>query len=189
MEETQIRGVRVRFRNPLTSDALLSLNRTLVVVPAAHLRLLRQIDVLPPANFGVRNDDGEIDTTYAGGGSGIGWPRVSELCFVITERPNNVPLNLTLLHEIGHVMETHFSCLRFLPPDHRRVLDSVPIPTDAHTHGPTEHYAIAYQKVLCGTATAPVARAVYASRAFEGISAPSSSGTSTGDRHNPTAYA
>lgn len=167
MEERLIEGVRVRFRNGINNVAVGNLTQTLMIVPTAHRSLLTQIDVLPPANFGHGPE-------YAGGGSGVGWPRLSELCFNTRYRPNNFPLNLTLLHEIGHIMETHYRCLSHLSEEHRGVLvDQVTIPATAHTRGQEEHYAIAYQRVMCRNAPQAVTDAVYASRAFEGIDAPS----------------
>lgn len=162
MNETRIHGVRVRFRNSINPIAVANLTRTLHIVPPVHRSLLTQIDVLPPGNFGH-------GPTYAGGGSGVGWPRLSELCFDNRYRPRNFPLNLTLLHEIGHIMENHYQCRTHLAPAHRAVIDSVTIPATAHTRSAEEHYAIAYQKVLCGSATREVEEAVYSSRAFAGV--------------------
>lgn len=173
MNETRIHDVRVRFRGTLSANVRENLTRTLDVVPVEHHAILTQIDVVPPANLGHGPE-------YAGGGSGIGWPRLSELCFDRRYRPNNTPLNLTLLHEIGHIVQSHYHCLENMAADQRRVVDAVPIPRRAHTHGPEEHYAIAYQRVLCGTAGAAVTEAVYSSRAFEGISrTPGAGGTPT----------
>ncbi len=166
MIEKLIQGVRVRFRNGINHVAVGNLTQTLLIVPREHRSLLTQIDVLPPANFGHGPE-------YAGGGSGVGWPRLSELCFDTHYRPNNFPRNLTLLHEIGHIMENEYDCLSHLAPEHRRVIDNVTIPATAHTTGPTEHYAIAYQQVLSGNPPQAVRDAVYASRAFAGIDAPS----------------
>ena len=164
MIEKLIQGVRVRFRNGINHVAVGNLTQTLLIVPREHRSLLTQIDVLPPANFGHGPE-------YAGGGSGVGWPRLSELCFDTRYRPNNFPLNLTLLHEIGHIMENHYSCRRHLADEQRAVIDSVRIPPTAHTRSAEEHYAIAYQRVMCGTAPQAVKDAVYASRAFAGIGA------------------
>lgn len=164
MEERLIEGVRVRFRNGINNVAVGNLTLTLLIVPTAHRSLLTQIDVLPPANFGNGPE-------YAGGGSGVGWPRLSELCFDTHYRPNNFPRNLTLLHEIGHIMEKHYRCLSHLSEEHRGVIDQVTIPATAHTTGEEERYAIAYQQVLSGNPPQAVRDAVYASRAFAGIGA------------------
>lgn len=164
MNETIIHAVQVRFVNDVDPIAVRNLKRTLAIVPPAHRAALRRIDVVPPRNLGH-------GPNYAGGGSGVGYPRLSELCFSRSHRRQNFPINLTLLHEIGHVLETRFRCLRHLArehPQHFRVLDAIPIPSSGRTHGPSEHYAIAYQKVIAGTATQEVKDAVYASRAFAG---------------------
>ena len=165
MEEMVIQGVRVRSRNGISPLIVDNLTNTLTIVPAAHRSLLRQVDVLPPANFGHGDE-------YAGGGSGVGWPRLSELCFDRRYRPHNFPLNRTLLHEIGHIVSQHYQCLSQLGEEYREVINGVPIPPTAHTRGPEEHYAIAYEGVFSGSAygTAAVREALYASRAFEGIS-------------------
>lgn len=164
MEEMTIQGVRVRYRNRISPLVVANLSNTLALVPVAHRSILRQIDVLPPANFGNGPE-------YAGGGSGVGWPRLSELCFDTRYRPHNFPHNRTLLHEIGHIVEKHYRCLDNLSEDNRNVINGVPIPPTAHTRGPEEHYAIAYEGVFSGSAYASeeVRRALYASRAFNGI--------------------
>ena len=162
MNETEVHGVRVRFRNDIDSDAVENLRSTLAVVPREHRAAIRQIDVVPPSSFGH-------GPTYAGGGSGVGYPCLSELCFDRTHRPHNFPLNMTLLHEIGHVLENSFHCRRHLDRESRRIIDSVPIPESARTHGLGEHYAIAYQKVLSRTATQQIREAVFSSRAFRGV--------------------
>lgn len=164
MNEVVILGTRVVFTNDATDVAVLNLTDTLRVVPQQHRAILRQIAVVPPARFGH-------GPRYAGGGSGIGYPRLSELSFDRRERPNNFPLNLTLLHEIGHVLEDTFRCMGNLTREHRAILRSVPIPASAHTHGEEEHFAIAYQQVMTRGASDAVRSAVLASRAFNGIDA------------------
>jgi hypothetical protein len=162
MNETGIFGVRVFFRSELNQATNNNLRNTLWIVPTQHLAIIRQIDIVPPGNFGH-------GPRYAGGGSGIGYPRLSELSFDTAYRPNNFPHNLTLLHEIGHIVENHFHCLTNSASEHREVLDAVPIPPAGRTHGPGEHYAIAYQQVIVGRSTPEVRAAVLASVAFNGV--------------------
>lgn len=162
MNEVFIFGKLVRFQNAVMADAVTNLRDTLAVVPTQHLLRIRQIDVLPPLMLGR-------DPDYAGGGSGVGYPRLSELCFSRRHRPNNFPLNRTLLHEIGHILEHAHDCLRNLSPEHAATLRTIRIPPDARTHGADEHFAIAYQQVMTGGASAAVRAAVLSSRAFVGV--------------------
>lgn len=159
MNETRILGIRVRFQNEINANAVENLRNTLRLVPTPHLRIIRQIDVVPPLNFGS-------NPRYAGGGSGRGYPRLSELCF---DNHYNFPHNLTLLHEIGHIVENSYHCLVNMAPDQRAVLDAIEIPATARTHGAGEHYAIAYQQVINGRASERVRNAVFSSRAFSGV--------------------
>ena len=162
MNEMQIYGLRIRFRNELSKIAVENLRGTLWIVPTQHLQIIQQIDVVPPGNFGH-------GPRYAGGGSGVGYPRLSELCFDKNERPNNFPYNLTLLHEIGHVVENTYECLANSTPEHRSVLNTVRIPPAGRTHGPGEHFAIAYQQVIVRRASPAVRAAVLASDSFVGV--------------------
>lgn len=162
MNEVFILGIRVRFRNEIIDVAVTNLTSTLSIVPSQQRAAIRQIDVVPPSAFGH-------GPRYAGGGSGVGYPRLSELCFDRRERPNNFPLNLTLLHEIGHILENTHHCLANLTPEHRATLMAVPLPATAHTRGEDEHYAIAYQQVMTRSASAAVRSAVLSSRAFVGV--------------------
>lgn len=169
MIEVLVCGKLVRFQNAVIPVAITNLTDTLALVPTQHLPLIRQIDVVTPASMGH-------GPHYAGGGSGLGYPRLSELCFDRRHRPNNFPINRTLLHEIGHILDHLFGCLDNLPAAHQAVLRAVPIPASARTHGAGEHYAIAYQQVISSTAPGAdggpsdaVRAAVFASRAFSGV--------------------
>ena len=71
MNETRVSGVLVRHHHPLSDIAANNLRSTIRIIPAPHLRHIRQIDVLPPLNFGS-------NPNYAGGGSGVGHPRLSD---------------------------------------------------------------------------------------------------------------
>ncbi|RYG10733.1 MAG: hypothetical protein EON92_12090 [Burkholderiales bacterium] len=162
MNEVFVFGKLVRLQNAVTDAVLTNLRDTLAVVPTQHLLRIRQIDVLPPLMLGS-------DPNYAGGGSGLGYPRLSELCFSSRHRPNNFPRNRTLLHEIGHILDHAHDCLRNLTPEHQATLRAIRIPTGARTHGAGEHYAIAYQQVMTGSASEAVRAAVLSSRAFSGV--------------------
>ncbi len=162
MNEIQILGKRVRFQNAVTDVAVTNLTDTLMRVPSAHLLVIRQIDVVPPLMMGT-------DPLYAGGGSGLGYPRLSERCFLRTVKPENFPINLTLLHEIGHILDHLYACLEHLPPEHRATMRTIRIPPTARTHGHGETYAIGYQQVITGGATDAVRAAILASRAFDGV--------------------
>lgn len=162
MKEVSIYGKLVRFQNEILEVAVANLRDTLWVVPTPHLLLIRQIDVVPPLMMGS-------DPRYAGGGSGLGYPRLSELCFDRRSRPNNFPLNLTLLHEIGHILDHVHGCLANLTPAHLATLRTIAIPPTARTHGEGEYYAIAYQQVIAGSASEAVRAAVFSSRAFLGV--------------------
>ncbi len=163
MNEIRIFGILVRFQNEVTELAVENLSATLIVVPTEHLRSIRQIDVVPPRVLAHDNP------VYAGGGSGLGYPRLSELCFDRRYRAGNFPLNKTLLHEIGHILDHAYDCLASLPPEHQATLRAIEIPASARTHGPGECYAIAYQTVFTGGASDAVRAAVLASRAFSGV--------------------
>lgn len=162
MNETRIYGVLVRFHHSLSEIAVNNLRSTIRIIPAQHLRHIRQIDVLPPLNFGD-------NPNYAGGGSGVGHPRLSELCFDRGRRPNNFPYNMTLLHEVGHIIDHAYNALASLTPENRNIINQVPIPPGAVTHGSGEHYAIAYQTLLTGGASEAVRAALLSSRAFSGV--------------------
>ena len=162
MDEFRILGILVRFRHGVPPFALTNLRATLGVVPPEHREEIRQIDVVPPSWMGE-------DPHYAGGGSGLGYPRLSRLCFDRRYRSGNFPLNLTLLHEIGHVLDRLHACTASLTPEHRAVIGAIPIPANARTHGPGEHYAIAYQQVMAGGASEAVRAAVFSSTAFSGV--------------------
>lgn len=162
MNETRISGVLVRFRNSLPAGAAENLRSTIRIIPAQHLRHIRQIDVLPPLNFGT-------NPNYSGGGSGVGHPRLSELCFDIRRKSNNFPYNMTLLHEVGHIVDHAYGGLASLSVEHRNTINRVPIPAGAVTHGIGEHFAIAYQTLLTGGASDAVRAAILTSRAFSGV--------------------
>lgn len=162
MNDVMVFGKLVRFQNAVTEVAVGNIRGTLAAVPTQHLLHVRQIDVLPPLMLGS-------DPNYAGGGSGLGYPRLSELSFSRHHRPQNFPRNLTLLHEIGHILDHAYSCLTNLPPEHQAVLRAIRIPAGARTHGAGEHYAIGYQQVISGSASEAVRAAVFASRAFLGV--------------------
>ena len=163
MNEVHVCGKLVRFRNAVMPVAVANLGDTLRIVPTQHLMRIRQIDVVPPLTLAPG------DPRYSGGGSGVGYPRLSELCFDRAIKPGNFPLNRTLLHEIGHILDHAFNCLSTLTPAHQASLMTIPIPRGARTHGPGECYAIAYQQVMTGGASDPVRAAVLASRAFLGV--------------------
>lgn len=162
MNEMRALGILVRFQNEITEIAAANIRATLAIVPTQHLRSIRQIDVLPPLRFGH-------GALYAGGGSGVGYPRLSELCFDRRYRAGNFPINKTLLHEIGHILDHAYDCLTSLAPEHQATLRAIPIPASARTHGPGECYAIAYQTVISGHASEAVRAAVLSSRAFSGV--------------------
>ena len=162
MNEVLIFGKRVRFHNEIMNVAVTNLRDTLWIVPTQHLLRIRQIDVLPPLML-------DNDPRFAGGGSGLGYPRLSELSFDRHRRPQNFPLNLTLLHEIGHILDHAYGCLGNLTLEHRATLLAITIPASARTHGAGEHFAIAYQQVIAGRASEAVRAAVFSSRAFHGV--------------------
>jgi hypothetical protein len=162
MNETTIFGKLIRFQNEITDTAVANIRDTLWVVPTQHLSIIRQIDIVPPLMLGT-------DPNYAGGGSGVGYPRLSELCFDRGFRPNNFPINLTLLHEIGHIVDHHYGALASLGPEHQATLRAIPIPASALTRGEGEYFAIAYQQVISGGASEAVRAAVIASSAFVGV--------------------
>ena len=162
MNETRVSGVLVRHHHPLSDIAANNLRSTIRIIPAPHLRHIRQIDVLPPLNFGSTPN-------YAGGGSGVGHPRLSELCFDRRYRDNNFPYNMTLLHEVGHIIDHAYNALDSLTPEHRNTINQVPIPRGAVTHGRGEHYAIAYQTLLTGGASPAVRAAPLSGNAFSGV--------------------
>ncbi|MCA9191022.1 MAG: hypothetical protein KDB03_04655 [Planctomycetales bacterium] len=162
MNEIIVLGKLVRFQHEILDVAVSNIRDTLWVVPTQHLFLIRQIDVVPPLMLGS-------NPNYSGGGSGVGYPRLSTLCFDRGHKPHNFPLNLTLLHEIGHILDEHYGALVNLPREHQATLRAIGIPAGARTHGDGEHYAIAYQQVIVGTASAAVRTAVFASRPFEGV--------------------
>lgn len=162
MNETTIFGKLIRFQNEISDVAVTNIRDTLWVVPTEHLRLIRQIDVVPPLMLGN-------DPNYAGGGSGLGYPRLSELCFDRGFRPNNFPINLTLLHEIGHIVDHHYGALANLSPEHQATLRAIAIPPSARTQGEGEYFAIAYQLVIARTASEAVRAAVISSPAFVGV--------------------
>ena len=162
MNETRVSGVLVRHHHPLSDIAANNLRSTIRIIPAPHLRHIRQIDVLPPLNFGS-------NPNYAGGGSGVGHPRLSELCFDRRQRDNNFPYNMTLLHEVGHIIDHAYNALDSLTPEHRNTINQVPIPRGAVTHGRGEHYAIAYQTLLTGGASPAVRAALLSGNAFSGV--------------------
>jgi hypothetical protein len=146
----------------LSDIAANNLRSTIRIIPVQHLRHIRQIDVLPPLNFGS-------DRNYSGGGSGVGHPRLSELCFDVDRRRNNFPHNMTLLHEVGHIIEHAYNGLASLTPEQRNIINQVPIPPGAVTNGRGEHYAIAYQTLLTGGASEAVRAALLSGRAFSGV--------------------
>lgn len=162
MNETMIFGKRIRFQNEISDVAVANIRDTLWIVPTQHLMIFQQIDVVPPLMLGS-------DPNYAGGGSGRGFPRLSELCFDRGFRPNNFPINLTLLHEIGHIVDHHYGAFAGLGPEHQSTLRSIPIPATARTRGEGEYFAIAYQQVISGSASEAVRAAVLASTAFAGV--------------------
>ena len=162
MPDVLIFGKLVRFQNAVTDVAVTNLRDTLAVVPTQHLLQIRQIDVVPPLSL-------SHNPNYSGGGSGLGYPRLSELCFDRSRKPRNFPLNRTLLHEVGHVLDHIYSCLATLAPEHLASLNAIQISEEAQTHGAGERYAAAYQRVICGTATDTIRAAVLASRAFSGV--------------------
>ena len=162
MNDVLILGKLVRFQNAVTDVAVTNLRDTLAIVPTEHLLQIRQIDVVPPLTL-------SHDPHYSGGGSGLGYPRLSELCFDRRYKPRNFPHNRTLLHEVGHVMDHIYGCWSNLGPEHQAALRTIPISPDAATHGVGEHYAAGYQRVLLSTATEAIRAAVLASRAFSGV--------------------
>jgi hypothetical protein len=163
MNEVLVFGKLVRFQNAVMDVAVTNLRDTLAIIPAQHLTIIRQIDVVSPSSMGH-------GPTYAGGGSGLGYPRLSELCFDRSYRSNNFPINLTLLHEVGHILDHLYGCLANLSAEHRTALDAIRIPASARTHGPGERYAIAYQQFIAGGASDAVRAAVLSSRAFSNVS-------------------
>lgn len=162
MNETTIFGKLIRFQNAISDTAVANIRDTLWVVPTQHLTIIRQIDVVPPLMLAS-------NPNYAGGGSGRGYPRLSELCFDRGFRPNNFPINLTLLHEIGHIVDHHYGAFAGLSTEHKATLRTITIPASALTQGEGEYFAIAYQQVISGSASAAVRSAVLASSAFEGV--------------------
>lgn len=162
MNDVFVNGKLVRFRNAVIDVAIANLKDTLALVPNEHLLRISLIEVVPPQNFGH-------GPNYAGGGSGLGYPRLSELCFSRRHRESNFPINLTLLHEIGHILDHQLDCLENLTGVHRATLEAIPIPSSARTHGDGEQFAIAYQQVITGGASEEIRAAVLASRAFEGV--------------------
>lgn len=163
MNEININGKLVRFQNAVSDIAVSNLRNTLRIIPLEHIQRIRQIDVLSPSRFGHGPD-------YAGGGSGVGYPRLSELCFDRSKRPNNFPINLTLLHEVGHVMDQLYQCWASLAPEHQLTLQQqIRIPPEGRSHGIGEYYAIAYQTVLTCGASEAVRTAVLSSTAFSGV--------------------
>ena len=162
MNEVFVFGKLVRFQHAIMDVAVGNLRDTLAIVPTQHLPLIRQIDVVAPQTLGHGPE-------YAGGGSGVGYPRLSELCFDTRYREGNFPINLTLLHEIGHILDHHYDCLNNSSAEHAATFRAMRIPPSARTHGPGESYAIAYQEVITGGASDAVRAAVLASRAFVGV--------------------
>ena len=165
MSEITLNGIPVQFPGEVDRNAAANLRTTLQLVPARHLPILRRIVVFTPQPSA---------DPYAGGDSGQGYPRLSALCFDRRRRPNNYPFNLTLLHEIGHIVDHHFHCLetmrREAPDDYAALQVEIHIAPERRTHGAGELFADAYQKVLTGRgASQRVRAAVMASTAFVGV--------------------
>jgi hypothetical protein len=76
---------------------------------------------------------------------------------------------MTLLHEVGHIIDHAYNALDSLTPEHRNTINQVPIPRGAVTHGRGEHYAIAYQTLLTGGASPAVRAALLSGNAFSGV--------------------
>lgn len=164
MAVTTINGVAVEFPDEIIESIVRNIRATFLLVPAAHLTIFRRITIYTPQGT----------PPYAGGGSGLGYPRLSIYCFDPGYRPQNRVQNLTLLHEIGHLVDHHYGCLdamqRDAPSDYAALRLEIHIAPSRRTHGPSELYADAYQKVLNRRGVSRrVREAVLASVAFAGI--------------------
>ena len=143
--------------------------RSLDLLPPGHLRIVPRITVgeRPPASDHPRS--------YGGGGSAHpgmpGGPYI-RLNWRIFQAPWNSGMHsLTLLHEVGHIVDWGFQCMTTMrqqdPTGYRALLDH---PHTGRTQGAGEHYADAYAAHFIGHQISDARRnAVLNSNAFQSI--------------------
>jgi hypothetical protein len=145
---------------------LVQLIDTLRRLPRLHL------EHVPPITVGMHPEGGGGGYAYPGqyAGQPYGFIRLHFGVFNAGERPwNRGRVNVSLLHEIGHVIDWAFQCTRHLGGADQRILYDPGY--DGATHGPGEHFAQAYSKFYSDPPTLTEARqeVLLRSRAFENV--------------------
>lgn len=130
-------------------EQLTQLVRTLKRLPVQHLQQV------PPITVGDRPD-----TNHGGGGGSAapcpacprGYIRINRRVFDPAIREvNRGRVNVTLLHEIGHVIDWAYQCVANAAAEDRQTLWFRGY--DGHTHGPGEYFAVAYAQMYRDPAT------------------------------------
>ena len=141
-----VRGVPVPIRisrvrtEPPTTEQIRIILRTLELVPVPHLRLLS-----PPGHVQVSRP-GCAPRRGGGNGGDSRWIRISAAA---VGAPHNRHLNVTLLHELGHVVDSAYGGTRWLQRNDRdgyRLLASTG--HEGATPGAGERFADCYMIFL-----------------------------------------
>lgn len=153
-EQNIIRGILFRRfssdQEAPNSQQLRILEETIQMVPMQHTRSIVAVEARRPAR-----GDRKAQPPRKGGGNSNGVIRLSAVSF---SNDYNQEMNITFLHELGHVIDSTYNCTseiqRFardrnhiLRNDARDLLDT-PIDPERATHGAGERVADCYQILL-----------------------------------------
>ncbi|MEO8088324.1 MAG: hypothetical protein ABI763_16000 [Bacteroidota bacterium] len=137
MATVTIKGIQIKLNGiEENQPGFQQLVRTLNLLPHAHLRVFPTITV---GDRPARGGGGSQPRSEPGGA----FIRINRSCF--NSSWNSGRYNETLLHEIGHIIDWEYNCMRVMsrnnPTGYNILL--------AHrhsgaTHGASEHYADAY---------------------------------------------
>ena len=132
----------------------------------------RHLEHVPPITVGNRPLEGgggyALPGQYAG--SPYGFIRLNYDVFDGGQRSWNIGrINVSLLHEVGHVIDAAFECTSQMAAADRRILHDLDY--RGRTHGPGEHFAQAYSKFYSEppTITAERREVLLRSPAFAGM--------------------
>lgn len=122
-------------RGERIGSQLTQLIYTLQRLPVQHL------EHIPPITIGINPIDGggyAFPGQYTG--SPYGFIRLNYNIWDRRVRPWNIGhINVTLLHEVGHVIDWAFQCTNNMSEVDRQILFDPSY--EGHTHGPGEHFA------------------------------------------------